>query len=366
MPQIEKVKRYARIRYTVAIADTLYLLALLVIFQVSGLSVDLRTSLSAFFQNDIALIFFYSLAIYIFYLILNFPVVFYRSFMVEHQFDLTRQKFPQWFSDFLKGNALSFIFFLILTESFYYFLRQYPGDWWWITSSFWIFLSVIISRIFPVLIIPIFFKYKRVEDEDLRKRILALSEKMRINLLDIYEIDFSKKSLKANAALVGLGRSKRVILTDTLKGKFSHEEIEVILAHEFAHSRLRHMIKLIMISAAGTLAAFYLAFKASPAIFANLNLNITDIAALPMWLILSNIFEFVSTPAINYLSRKMESNADRLALEYSKNPAAFISMMEKLTEMNLSERRPHPVIKFLYYDHPPVDERIAMARKRFV
>ena len=252
----DKAKRYARIRYTFAVIDTAYFLILLSAFQLSGLAIRLRSILSDIFPNPAFLAIFYCLAMSILYLVLNFPFTFYRSYVVEHKFDLSKQRLSSWASDFIKANILSFIFFAIVIEVMLYFVTYHPKDWWWLGGTFWIFLSVILARMFPVLIIPLFFKYKRMDNEDLRQRIFALSGKMGIKVLDIYQIDFSRKSLKANAAMVGLGKSKRVILTDTLEGRFSPDEIEVILAHEFAHFRLKHLVKLVILSSAATFLIF--------------------------------------------------------------------------------------------------------------
>ena len=227
----DRIKRYSRIKYTLAIVGFAYLLFILVLFQLSGLAVRLRSGLFYLFANQFLLILFYGLAIFCLYFILNFPFELYRSYTVEHHFGLSNEKFSQWLKDQIKEFFVGFSIFIILIESFFYFLRQYPDRWWWFCSLFWIFFSLILARIFPVLIIPLFFKYKRITDENLRQRILNLASRIGIRILDVYEINFSKKTTKANAALVGLGKSKRVVLTDTLQGKFSPEEIEVILAH---------------------------------------------------------------------------------------------------------------------------------------
>lgn len=362
----DRIKRYSRIKYTLAVVDVIFLLIILILFQLSGLAMSLRTWADRLFVNQVLIIFFYCLVLFLLYFIFNFPLKLYRSYIVEHRFNLSKERFSQWFTDQVKEFFVSFFLFIILVEGFFYILRQYPHSWWWISSLFWVFFSVIIAELSPILIIPLFFKYKRISDQDLRQRILNLAAKMGINILDVYQIDFSKKTIKANAALTGLGKSKRVILTDTLQGKFSHDEIEVILAHELAHYRLGHLIKLLILNAGIILFIFYFLSKISGFIFGIFNLNLADIAGLGIWLICFIIFQVLFIPLLNWISRKMESHADYLAIKFTDLKQAFISMMEKLSEQNLVERKPSRWVKILFFDHPPVEERIAMVIKGLI
>ena len=357
----ERVKKYSRIKYTLAIIGFVYMLCILALFQFSGFAVWLRAGVSGVFANQVLLIFFYSFILFLLYSILDFPLEFYRSYKVEHRFGLSTEKFPHWLVDQIKEFLVGFLIFIILIEGFFYFLRNNPDSWWWISGFFWIFFSIILARLFPVLIIPLFFKYKRIQNEDLRQRIFNLANKMKISILDVYEIDFSKKTTKANAALVGLGKSKRVVLTDTLKDKYSLEEIEVILAHEFAHFQLKHAIKMIVLNAAVTLLIFYILFRFANLVFNRFNLDLADIAGLNIWIFCFVVFQVFLIPILNWISRNMERNADRLAIRFSGLKDAFISMMEKLSQQNLAERKPALWIKILFFDHPPVDERIEMA-----
>lgn len=363
MTHEEKVKRYATIKHTVAIVDIIYMLCLLTAFQLTGASGALRELCKSFAQHQTLVVLGYSLMMLVAYFILNLPLSFYSSYIVEHRFELSNQRFPQWMGDYVKASVLGAIVFTVLIEGFSYFLRHFPDAWWWMCSIFWIFLSVVIARIFPVIVIPLFYKYKRIDNEDLRSRIMNLSQKMGVKVLDVFGIDFSKKTTKANAALVGLGGSKRVILADTLEGKFSHEEIEVILAHEFAHQRLRHLVKLVTLNAAVILAAFYLFYIFGPAIFGGFNIAISDIAGLPVWIFLFTLLQLLLTPVLNLISRVMEKNADRMAIEVTGRRQEFISMIEKLTDQNLGQRKPPLWVKIFFYDHPPTEERVALARK---
>jgi STE24 endopeptidase len=358
----QKAKRYSAIKYTFAIIDIIYLLILLFIFLGAGLSKSLESSVSRILVPSLAIPAYILIASLMYYL-LDFPFNLYRSFLVEHKFCLSTQKIGDWIKDQLKQSIISYIILLILIFAFYVILAHFPHSWWLVVSVFWIFFSLILARFTPVLIIPLFFKYKKLSDETLRSRILNLADKMQIKILDCFQIDFSKKTLKANAAFVGIGHTKRVILADTLKDKYSYDEIEVILAHEFAHYRLKHLLKLIFINSLVVIFSFYLIFKTST--YA-LNLfgfvSLSEIAAMPIMLIYFTFFGIITQPIEAYLSRRLERNADKMALKTTGLKDAFISMMDKLAVQNLSDRSPHPIIKFFFFDHPPIDERIAFAK----
>ncbi len=359
---MDKAKQYASIRYSLLIIDVGYLLALLFLFQGLGLSRALVQGVSRVIHPHYFVLPVYLLVIYLAYYVLSFPLIFYRSFALEHQFSLSIQKFDAWLKDEFKGGVIAYFILIILAGTFYYIYERYPGSWWFLLSLFWVFFSLILAKITPLVIIPLFFKYTSLSDNALRERIIKLAEKMQVKIVDVFQIDFSKKTLKANAAFVGLGRTRRVLLADTLKDKYSIEEIEVILAHEFAHYKLRHLMKLIFINASFTVAAFYFIFKTAPYFLAISGLSsLADLAAFPMLVIYFVIFGIITQPLQNYLSRIMEMNADLMALEVTQAKAAFISMMEKLSSQNLADRNPHPVIKFFFFDHPAIEERINMA-----
>ncbi|MDP2831125.1 MAG: M48 family metalloprotease, partial [Candidatus Omnitrophota bacterium] len=186
---------------------------------------------------------------------------------------------------------------------------------------------------------------------------------MQIKLLDVLEIDFSKKTLKANAAFTGMGKTKRVLLADTLKDKYTLDEVEVILAHEFAHYRLKHMLKLIAVNSLLTLGLFYLIFKTSVYALGVFKLDsLVQLSSLPLIFLYFILFGIIMAPLEALVSRLFEKEADNLALKVTGSKEAFISLMEKLASQNLADRNPHPLIKFFFFTHPPIDERIKIAK----
>jgi len=360
---LDKAKKYSSIKYTLAIIGYFYILVLLLLFQGLRLSQILTNSLCKFISVNYLIIPAYLLIVYVLYYFLVFPLNFYGSFILEHKFCLSNQKIQDWFKDQIKAEIISYIIAIILIGAFYYILKHYIHTWWLVVSLFWIFFSLIFAKVMPIVIIPLFFKYKPLSDTALRVRIINLAGRMRIKILDVFEIDFSKKTTKANAAFVGVGKTKRVILADTLKSKYSDDEIEVILAHEFAHYKLKHLLKLILLNSTAIIITLFIVFKTSDYTLDLFGLSaLSDIAALPLVLIYFLILGIIMQPFENYLSRRLERNADIEALKITGLKEAFISMMEKLASQNLADRNPSPFIKFFFFDHPPVDERIALSK----
>jgi len=357
-----RAKKYSSLKYSLTIVSTLYLLLLLFVFITSGISKSLAEGVLKFTNGNLFALPLYLLISSLFYYLLNLPLNLYHSYILEHKFSLSNQGIRDWWFDELKSGLISYIIALILLGVFYYLLNTLPNSWWLFISLFWIFFSLILARVTPILIIPLFFKYKKLSDASLRERIINLASKMRVKILDVFEIDFSKKTLKANAAFVGWGKTRRVILADTLKDKYTHDEIEVILAHEFAHYRLKHLLKLIALNSSVVILIFYLIFKTNLYVLNLLGLSsLQELAALPVILIYFVIFGIIMQPFQNYISRRLERNADEAALKTTGSKEAFISMMEKLASQNLADRKPHPLIKIFFFDHPPIDERVAMA-----
>lgn len=358
-----KARKYSCYKYALEIIEIVYLFALILIFLGLGMSKAVVNAVSGFVPQGYLLFPAYLAVILVLYYILTFPFNIYGSFILEHKFYLTKQKLGDWLFDQLKAGALSYIISVIIFGAFYYILRHNPNSWWLVISLFWIMFSLILAKLTPVFIIPLFFKYKPLSDNALRERIISLSNKMKVKILDVFEIDFSKKTLKANAAFAGWGSTKRVILADTLKDKYSHDEIEVILAHEFAHYQMKHLLKLIIINALSTVVIFYLIFKTNIFVLNVFGLSsLHDLAALPVVVMYLMVFGIITQPLGNYISRGFEKNADIAAIKITGFKGAFISMMNKLSDQNLSDRAPHPIIKFFFFDHPPVDERINLAK----
>ena len=268
-----------------------------------------------------------------------------------------------WFADDIKKGILSLAIFIVFIQALYFFLRNFTETWWIWIAVFYLFATIILARVAPLVIIPLFFKYYPVGDE-LKERIIELSRKCGIRVLDVYKIDFSKKTNKLNAAVVGMGPTRRVLLADNLIENFTDDEIAGVLAHEFGHHKMFHVWKILAFGALSTFVSFFVLYLVSSGVAGALGAeHIYDMKIFPAFMLILFLAGFLLMPLQNGFSRHLERNADLFALEAIQNRGVFISLMTKLAERNLADPNPPKLVKILFYDHPPVSERIKMAEK---
>ena len=357
----KRAKQYTRQKYYLFFIDLIFTALFLIAYQFMFSSYFKNFSHSFSHNAYIIIVIYISIFCLINYF-LSFPLDFYRSYILEHKFLLSNQRFFEWLKDEFKRAIISFIVFLILIHGFYIILRN-SGSLWWLWSSLaYLGFNLLFARILPTFILPLFYKYSRIYDENLKKNIYDLAKRSSIKLIDIFQIDFSKKTKKANAALIGLGKSRRVILADNLIKEFNQEETLAVLAHEFAHHKMFHLWKIIMFSGVTGLAGFYLLSLARNKVVEINNADgLYDIVLLPSILFLLFVFSISIKPIQSAYSRLLESQADKFTLDITNAPGVFISLMKKLSRLNLSDENPPTFIKYMLYDHPPISERIEMA-----
>jgi len=306
----------------------------------------------------------YFLFFSIYLLILSLPLDFYSGFMLEHEYQLSNQNFRGWLAEFIKQIVLSFAMMLALVILLYALIWNFE-HWWWLWA--WIAyaaFSLILGKLFPVLIIPLFYQYSPIHDEELKQRIENLARRFGMEVKNISSLNLSKTTKKANAAFTGFGKTKRVILADTLLKSFSHDEIETVLAHELGHFKHRDIWKQFFLGVVISFIGFWICFVTIDTISRFFGYaGAGDIRAFPLVCSIFFLFGLVTGPLANGFSRHVEFRADRFALEANKNKNAFISAMQKLSLMNLADPEPHPVIEFLFYDHPPIGKRIRVAER---
>ncbi|MDD4012927.1 MAG: M48 family metallopeptidase [Candidatus Omnitrophica bacterium] len=353
--------RYALAKWRFFLADAILGLAVLAFFQFF-LARVLYLPIVSLTSNYALRAFLFGTILWAFLYVVMFPIKVAESFLLERGFGLSTQTFKAWAADEAKGTALSFLLWTASVIIFYVLLRVLPVLWWVAAATLWVVFSIVLARLFPLIIIPIFFKYMPIGDADLKKGIVELSDKAGIKLMDVCEIDLSRKSNKANAALIGLGKSRKVIMADTLVRKFTRPEAMTVVAHEFGHHRFGHIWMLLGASAFLTYAAFFLVNVLSPRIAAAVGSDgIQDIYMLPALVLLASAAGLMVSPFINWFSRALERQADRYAIELTEEPEVFVSVMKKLASMNQAEPDPPLVRKIMIYDHPPISERIRMA-----
>lgn len=360
----KKAKAYWRYKNLSRLLSTVVLLSFLYLIQFAGASLRLETMALSLHGNFYVALELYLVSLSLLYGIVTFPLNLFEGFILEHRFSLSNLSFTAWLKDGLKQGVISIFIFSILIQLLYAVARTYPANWWLISSLSWTGVSVVFAKIFPVLIIPLFYRYSPVRSSELRDKILKTAAAFNIKVLDVFEINFSAKTKKSNAAVVGWGDTRRIILADNLVNEFTPEEVEVVVAHEMAHYKLRHIWKLISLSAVSTAISFYILNLAAYGIASSLSReSLFDIALFPALALVFTLYGIVASPVLNGISRKLENDADLLALKMTRLKDSFISLMERLAEKNLSDKNPNRLIEFLFYDHPPIAKRIELAKR---
>jgi len=291
------------------------------------------------------------------------PLDYYHGFTLLHRYALSAQALIDWLRDKAKALALLLLLGLCLIIAIYGLMEYLPTLWWLVSALIMMLLSLFLTWITPTLLLPLFFKLKPLEEGELKERLLNLTKRAGVNVRNILTMNLSSKSTTANAMLCGWGKSRCIIFSDTLLREYSPDEIELTLAHELGHHLHHDITRLMAVQAITFLLAFYLAhlaLKTGVVLFSFQ--GISDLAALPWLILVLAVLTLLAQPLRNWYNRRIELAADKSALELSNNPQAFISLMAKLTDQNLSEAEPCRWAKFLFYDHPPYNERVVLAR----
>ena len=362
----KQAKRYARIRRRLWLVDTLFSAAYALAWLFLGWSASLREWLTTFTANEWLLIPLYVAIFGGIYFLLNLPLGYYSGFVLPHRFDQSNQSLKDWLTDQLKGLAIGAPLGLILLELLYLALRL-TGDAWWLWAAGGLLLfNVLLSNLAPVLIMPLFNKYVPLGDEhkDLEERLLGLAKRAGTKVKGVFKFDMSKRTKAANAALTGIGNTRRIVLGDTLINEFTPDEIETVLAHELGHHVHKDIPFLIT---TGTILVAFGLFIASLALDSAVTFfsftSVADIAAFPALSLILGAYGLLTQPLENALSRWRENMADDYALESTGKQEAFASAFTRLANQNLGEIDPEKWVVFMFYSHPPLGERIAKARK---
>jgi Zn-dependent protease with chaperone function len=361
----KQAKEYARISRRLFLVDLgmggLYVVAWLVF----GWSAGLRNLLLGWTSHPWLLVIGYALVFGGVYYLIDLPLSYYEGFVLPHRYGTSTQTLAGWVSDQVKGGLLAGVLGGLLLEIIYAVLRLAPDTWWLWAAGILLLFSVLLANLAPVLLMPIFYKFAPLGDEyaELAQRLMRLADRAGAQVRGVYKFDMSRRTTAANAALTGLGNTRRIILGDTLLNEFTSDEIETVLAHELGHHVHKDIPLGIVLDSLFTLAGLYLA---------NLILQLgvrvfgfqgpADIAALPIFALAIGAFGLLTMPLTNGFSRWRERRADEYALQATGNPQAFASAMTRLANQNLADADPEPWVEFLLYSHPALGKRIAMAR----
>ena len=295
--------------------------------------------------------------------LLELPFAWYQGFWLERRYGLSTQIMAHWLADHVKAAVASGGVMVAGLSTVYLSMRWAPERWWLVSAALFVVAMVGLARLAPVLLLPIFYRVRPLSRPELSARLLHLAARAGAPVIGAYEWALSSHTRKANAALAGIGRSRRILISDTMLDGYSEDEIEVILAHELSHHVHHDLWRSMAVQAATIVAGFWIAQAVLAWTAPWLGLaSVADVAGAPVLLLVAGVFSFVMLPVGNALSRAQERRADRFALRLTGNPAAFVTAMRRLSQQNLAEERPSRLARWLFYSHPPMPERIAAAQ----
>ena len=362
----KKAKEYARISRRLWLVNTSVSVIYTLAWLLFGWSIALRNWLAghgSLLMNPSILVPVFVLIFGGIYFVLDIPMSYYSGFVLPHRYDQSTQTLKDWITDQVKGMLIGGPIGLVLLELLYFALRATGGLWWlWAVGGLLVF-NVLLSNLAPVLIMPIFNKFVPLgeEHQDLAERLLKLAERAHTKVKGVYKFDMSRRTKSANAALTGIGNTRRIVLGDTLINEFTPDEIETVLAHELGHQVHNDIPLLIAVGTLTTLLGFYLVSLTLNWAAGIFHFNgPADIAGLPAFMLVLGAYSLIVMPLENAFSRWRERMADEYALQTTGKKEAFASAFTRLANQNLSEVDPEKWVVFMFYDHPPLNERIKM------
>jgi STE24 endopeptidase len=365
----DKSTRYHRLRRRADLLGTLAAGALLLTLSLTGGAGQLRewasltSGLLPAGLEEITTVAAFTAVLMVILQVTEFPFALYQGFLLEHHYGLSTQSVGHWLADQARGFGVGALLAVLGSSVVFASLRNWPGEWWIVSAAVFAVAMVGLARLAPVLLLPIFYSFKPLDRPELVGRLLALASKARTDVVGVFEWVLSGHTKKANAALAGMGPTRRILLSDTLLADYSEDEIEVILAHELAHHVHRDLWRGIALQTLVLAGGFYLANLVLRAFAEPLALRgLDDPAGLPVLMLAGGAWSFLSLPAVNALSRAQERAADRYALTTTRNVDAFVTAMKRLSQQNMAEEYPSPLVRWLFYSHPPIRERIEAAR----
>jgi STE24 endopeptidase len=357
----ELAKRYAKLMRWLSLVELAIVGVVLLVLTFGGVSPRISYFLS-FPQPWASALYFVILAVVLG--IIMIPLTYYQGFILPRRHGLSTQRLGAWLADRAKASALGILLGLVILIITYWLLDRFSDVWWLWAGILLLLLSLLLTRLTPTLLLPIFFKLEPLDNLELKKRLINLAKRAHTKTIGVFTMNLSSKGTTANAMLAGLGKTRRIVLSDTLLQKYTSEEIEVIVAHELGHHLHRDIPKLIAVQAITFLLAFYLADLVLRASLMPLDFRgIADVAAFPLLILSLGTFGLIVTPFINAYSRYVETSADEAALKLTADPQAFITAMAKLTDQNLTVADPGRWVELLFYDHPPYTKRVGLARR---
>jgi len=294
--------------------------------------------------------------------LLELPFEIFSSFVVEKRYKLLKNSFTGWLWDWVKGTLVQAVLLTALISAIYWLLRSQPDTWWlWGAISTTVLLLILMALV-PIVLMPLFYKFEPIPEGELKDRLFALADRIGTHVQGIYIWHLGEKTSKSNAAVTGWGRTRRIIISDTLIESSTPQEIEVVMAHELGHHVKKDVWKMMVVQTVLVFISFFVIDLALDTWIDSLELRgVSDIAGLPLVITVSVVVSLIALPIANWLSRKVETAADNYALNLTGMKDEFISAMEKLGDNNMSDREPNKVVEFVFHSHPSIQRRIDFA-----
>lgn len=367
----EQARRYARQRQLVSGVGLVLTIIFVAVLLFGGAGFALRDTLAGIpsWQPargwDVWRVAAYFLVIAAVGSLITLPTGFYGGYVLARRNGMSTQRLSAWLWDRFKGVAISLPIELAAVEFVYWLLAVTPDGWWLWTGIAMLVFTALAANLAPVLLLPLFFKLTPLPDGETRSRALALARQAGTRVRGIYSMNMSAKTTAANAFVIGLGNTRRVVLCDTLLDHYTPDEIEVVVAHELGHQAHRDIPKLILVETVTTLAGLFLVNLVLHAVIGRVSAyhGLADPATMPLIAAALGVFALVSMPITNGFSRHVEHQADVYALRVTGKCDAFVGAMTRLANQNLAELQPSRLKEFFLYSHPALGRRIAFAKE---
>lgn len=293
---------------------------------------------------------------------INWITSFFLSYRLNRRYGLSTQKPGAWFLDQIKSYILNLIFLYLAARVFLLMINTWPEVWWVPYSIVGSIFILLIIFILPKILLPLFFKLEPYPDTPLRERLMELIKRAGVGVKEIYEINLSSRVSFGNAAVIGLGKTRKIILGDTLTDKYTNAEIEAVLAHEIGHHVNGDIFKNLLIQPCILFITSFVLARIWPFFIGWRGYETLDsIYALPLLLVVWGILNWLLSPLQVYLNRKFEWRADRYSLQLIENPRNLATGLAKLADESLSKLDYNLYELLFKASHPPIGKRVERA-----
>ena len=360
----ELALRYYRSGNVIWTIEQVLGLALPALLLFTGLSARLRTFASVVARGH----FYPTLVVYLalvalLLFVVQLPLTVYVGYVREHAYGLSAQRFSKFAGDELKGLAVGLVVGALIIWVPYLLLARSPARWWLWTGALALPFFALVLLITPVYIAPLFNKFGPMKDKALEGQVLAVAAQAGVEGARVFEVNKSVDTEKVNAYVTGVGKTKRIVLWDTLLARLTPDQTRFVVGHELGHYVLGHVWISIFVSWVLTLLGLYATHRTAGFLLARFGdrfgfTRLADPASLPLLMLLLSLFSFLIAPATLALSRHHEQEADRFGLDLTRDNHAAATAFVALQRQNLAVPRPGWLYKIFRASHPPIGERV--------